>query len=73
MHLRRMLLLALTEDDRLHTEEVQRLWSLVKDDITLDRVVGVAWDALADYSLEQAAQWMPAVADLRQVLQPSSK
>jgi predicted unusual protein kinase regulating ubiquinone biosynthesis (AarF/ABC1/UbiB family) len=73
IHLRRMLLLALTEDDRLHTEEVQRLWALVKDDITLDRVVGVAWDALADYSFEQAVQWMPAVADLRQVLQPSSK
>jgi len=31
--LRRQLLLALTEDDRLHTQEVQRLWNLVKDDL----------------------------------------
>jgi predicted unusual protein kinase regulating ubiquinone biosynthesis (AarF/ABC1/UbiB family) len=73
IHLRRMLLLALTENDRLHTEEVRRLWALVKDDITFERVLGVAWDALADYSIERAVQLVPAVADLRQVLQSSSK
>jgi predicted unusual protein kinase regulating ubiquinone biosynthesis (AarF/ABC1/UbiB family) len=67
-YLRQMLVLALTEDDRLHTQEVQRLWALVKDDITLDRVLGVAWGALAQYSLAQAEQLVPAVGGLRQVL-----
>jgi predicted unusual protein kinase regulating ubiquinone biosynthesis (AarF/ABC1/UbiB family) len=67
-HLRRMLLLALTENDRLHTEEVQRLWALVKDDITFDRMLGAAWNALTDYSLERARVLVPAVADLRQAI-----
>jgi hypothetical protein len=66
-----MILLALTEDDRLHTEEVQRLWTLVKDNITVNRLLGAAWTALADYSLQQAEQLVPAVGELRQVLQPS--
>ncbi|HZG40063.1 MAG TPA: AarF/ABC1/UbiB kinase family protein [Nodosilinea sp.] len=70
LHLRQMIVLALTEDDRLHTQEVQRLWALVKDDITLDRVLGVAWGALTSYSLERAEQLVPAVGSLRQVLQP---
>jgi hypothetical protein len=68
-HLRQMIVLALTDDDRLHTQEVQRLWALVKDDITLDRVIGVAWGALTQYSLAQAEQLVPAVGGLRQVLQ----
>nr|WP_278003731.1 AarF/ABC1/UbiB kinase family protein [Nodosilinea sp. TSF1-S3] len=68
VHLRQMIVLALTEDDRLHTQEVQRLWSLVKDDISLERVLGVAWGALASYSLERAEQLVPVVGDLRQVL-----
>ncbi len=67
-HLRQMIVLALTEDDRLHTQEVQRLWALVKDDITLDRVLGVAWGAITQYSLEQAEQLVPAVGGLRQAL-----
>jgi predicted unusual protein kinase regulating ubiquinone biosynthesis (AarF/ABC1/UbiB family) len=67
-HLRQMIVLALTEDDRLHTKEVQRLWALVKDDITLDRVLGVAWGAITQYSLEQAEQLVPAVGGLRQAL-----
>jgi predicted unusual protein kinase regulating ubiquinone biosynthesis (AarF/ABC1/UbiB family) len=44
-YLRRQVLIALTEDDRLHTEEVQRLWNLVKDDLQPDRMVGAAWSA----------------------------
>ncbi|WP_035994457.1 ABC1 kinase family protein [Leptolyngbya sp. KIOST-1] len=70
VHLRQMLVLALTEDDRLHTQEVQRLWTLVKDDITFDRVLGVAWGALTNYSLERAEQLVPVVGGLRQALQP---
>lgn len=69
IHLRRMLLLALTENDRLHTEEVQRLWALVKDDLTVDRVLGAAWGAFTTYSLEQAEQLVPGMGELRQVLQ----
>lgn len=67
--LRQMLLLALTENDRLHTEEVQRLWALVKDDITFDRMVEAAWNAFTGYSLERAEELVPAVSDLRQALQ----
>lgn len=68
-YLRRLLLLALTEDEQLHTEEVQRLWYLIKDDITPSRLFGVAWDVLADYSLERATELMPAMADLRLAFQ----
>jgi predicted unusual protein kinase regulating ubiquinone biosynthesis (AarF/ABC1/UbiB family) len=68
-YLRRMLLLALTENDRLHTKEVQRLWALVKDDITFDRMVDAAWKAFTGYSLERAEELVPAVSDLREALQ----
>ncbi len=46
--LRRQLILALTEDDRLHTAEVERLWNLIKDDIKPDKLWDVAWSALSD-------------------------
>lgn len=48
--LRRQLLLALTEDDRLHTEEVQRLWNLIKDDLQPARLFNAAWDALVEFN-----------------------
>ncbi len=44
--LRREVLIALTEDDRLHTEEVQRLWNLVKDDLKPAKLVTAALEAL---------------------------
>lgn len=72
-YLRRQLLIALTENDRIHAEEVQRLWGLVKDEITPSRVLGVAWEALADYSIDRAAEWVPAVADLRSALQATQR
>ncbi|MBD0335403.1 MAG: AarF/ABC1/UbiB kinase family protein [Cyanobacteria bacterium Co-bin13] len=68
-YLRREILLALTEDNRLHTEEVQRLWALVKDDISPTRLLGAAWEALADYSIDRAAAVVPVVADLRSAFQ----
>lgn len=43
---RRQLLLALVEDDRLHTQEVQNLWNLVKDDIQPARLFNAALGAL---------------------------
>ena len=58
-YLRRQILLALTEDNRLHTEEVQRLWKLVKDDLQPDRLIGAAWDALAGFSRERAVALVP--------------
>ncbi len=58
-YLRRQMLLALTEDNRLHTEEVQRLWLLVKDDLHPNRLLGAAWDAIADFSKERAVSFVP--------------
>ena len=46
--LRQQLVLALTEDDRLHTAEVQRLWDLVKDDLKPTRLLNVAIGALTE-------------------------
>ncbi len=48
--LRRQLILALLEDDKLHTDEMQRLWSLIKDDLQVERIWSVAWSALRDFS-----------------------
>jgi predicted unusual protein kinase regulating ubiquinone biosynthesis (AarF/ABC1/UbiB family) len=50
-YLRRQLLLAITEDDRLHTDEVQRLWSLIKDDFGPQQIWTVALNAIREFSL----------------------
>jgi predicted unusual protein kinase regulating ubiquinone biosynthesis (AarF/ABC1/UbiB family) len=57
--LRRQLALALTEDDRLHTEEVQRLWNLVKDDLKPTRLFNVAIGVLTEFSREGVAAILP--------------
>ncbi|WP_445634175.1 Protein kinase domain-containing protein [Nostoc sp. DSM 114161] len=57
--LRRQLVIALTEDDRLHTEEVQRLWNLVKDDLKPNRIFNVAIGILTELSREGAAAILP--------------
>lgn len=62
MYLRRQLILALVQDDRLHTEEVQRLWDLVKDDIQPSKLVSSAWEAIAEFSRERAVALFPAMA-----------
>jgi predicted unusual protein kinase regulating ubiquinone biosynthesis (AarF/ABC1/UbiB family) len=49
-HLRRQLLLALTEDDRLHTEEVKRLWVLIQDDFQPQHLWDVAFNAVREFS-----------------------
>jgi predicted unusual protein kinase regulating ubiquinone biosynthesis (AarF/ABC1/UbiB family) len=59
--LRRQLLLALIEDDQLHTEEVQRLWNLVKDDIKPARIWNAALGALAELSVTGTAAMIPAM------------
>jgi len=53
--LQRQLVFALTEDDRLHTEEVRHLWNLVKDDLKLTSLFNVALGALSEFSRETAA------------------
>ncbi|TBR60200.1 AarF/ABC1/UbiB kinase family protein [Mastigocladus laminosus UU774] len=60
-YLWRQLVLALTEDDRLHTEEVQRLWNLVKDDLQPNRLFDVAIGVLSDLSKERVAAILPSV------------
>jgi predicted unusual protein kinase regulating ubiquinone biosynthesis (AarF/ABC1/UbiB family) len=57
--LRRQLVLALTEDDRLHTAEVQRLWDLVKDDMQPAKLLNVAWSAFSEFSTENIAALLP--------------
>ena len=58
--MRRQIILALTADNRLHTEEVQRLWALVKDDMKPEKLAGAAWNALIQVSTTRAAGFIPA-------------
>ncbi len=60
----RQVLLALTEDDRLHTEEVQRLWNLVKDELKPGRLFNVALTALNEISPESVAAIRPLTTAL---------
>jgi predicted unusual protein kinase regulating ubiquinone biosynthesis (AarF/ABC1/UbiB family) len=62
--LRRQLVLALTEDDRLHTEEVQRLWNLVKDDLPPNRLFNVAIGLFTELSREGVVAILPKTATL---------
>lgn len=50
--IRRMIILALIEDDRLHTEEVQRLWLLLKDELKPGKLLDIAWSGLRSISSE---------------------
>jgi predicted unusual protein kinase regulating ubiquinone biosynthesis (AarF/ABC1/UbiB family) len=59
-YLRRLIVLSLTEDNRLHTDDVARLWRLIKDDIKPDKIAGAAWNALVQFSTAGAANLIPA-------------
>jgi len=59
--LRQQFLLALTEDDRLHTAEVQRIWNLVKGELQPNRILNVALDAITEISKERTAAILPVV------------
>lgn len=63
--IRRMILLALTEDDRLHTEEVQRLWALLKDEFQPQKLLGAAWSNLRQFSGERLTAVLPSFAQSR--------
>jgi predicted unusual protein kinase regulating ubiquinone biosynthesis (AarF/ABC1/UbiB family) len=66
--LRRQLIIALTEDDRLHTEEMQRLWNLIKDDLQPGRLFSAAIGALAEFSTAGTAALLPsALTAIRKV------
>ncbi len=67
--LRRQLVIALTEDDRLHTEEVQRLWELVKDDLQPNRLLDVAFSMLTEFSRSGAAAILPQATSFFPVAQ----
>ena len=62
-YLRNQLLLALTEDDRLHTDEVQRLWSLIQDDIQPQKIFDLALSAFREMSAERVAALIPAATN----------
>ena len=51
-YLRRQLIYALIEDDRLHTEEVKRLWSLVQPELNPEKIWNVALQAWKQFSDE---------------------
>jgi len=61
----RQVVLALTEDDRLHTEEVQRLWNLIKDDLKPGRLFNVALSALSEISTEGVAAILPLATAMK--------
>lgn len=62
--LRQQLVLSLTEDDRLHTEEVQRLWNLVKDDLQPNRLLTAAIGLFTELSRESVAAILPKASFL---------
>lgn len=57
-YLRNQLLIALTEDERLHTQEVQRIWSLVKDEFKPQRLFDVALNTFRNFSTRNVAALM---------------
>jgi predicted unusual protein kinase regulating ubiquinone biosynthesis (AarF/ABC1/UbiB family) len=60
--LRRQIILALTEDDRLHTAEVQRLWALIQPDLHPSKLMNAVFGALVDFSGELVANLTPWAA-----------
>jgi predicted unusual protein kinase regulating ubiquinone biosynthesis (AarF/ABC1/UbiB family) len=59
-YLRQQLLIALTEGDRLHTDEVQRLWSLIQDDIKPQKILDFAFNTFRQISVESVAALIPS-------------
>ncbi len=61
---RQQLLLALTEDDELHTQEVQRIWNLVKDELKPAQLFNAAIGALTE--LSKRTEPIPTAVQSRQ-------
>lgn len=66
-YLRKQLILALVEDDRLHTEEVARLWELIQDELHPSRLLNVAWSAITEFSTARMSNLLPTVGSLTNV------
>ena len=64
-YLRQQLLIALTEGDRLHTDEVQRLWSLVQDDIKPQKIFDLAFSTFRQISADSVAAIIPSATTSR--------
>jgi len=64
-YLRDQLLLALTDDDRLHTEEVQRIWSLVQEDLQPQKIFGLAVNVFREFSTEGVAALLPTAIGVK--------
>ncbi|MDW8463170.1 MAG: AarF/ABC1/UbiB kinase family protein [Geminocystis sp.] len=47
-YLRQQIITALIEDDRLHTEEVKRLWQLIQPELHPRKLLDVAWKAIRE-------------------------
>ena len=58
-YLRQQLLIALTEGDRLHTDEVKRLWSLVREDIKPQKIFDLAFSTIRQISADSVAAIIP--------------
>jgi len=54
-YLRHQLITALIEDDRLHTEEVRRLWALIQPELQPQKLWDVAFKAISQFSTELVA------------------
>ena len=59
-YLRQQLLIALTEGDRLHTDEVRRLWSLIQDEIQPQKILDFAFSAFRQISTDSVAAIIPS-------------
>jgi predicted unusual protein kinase regulating ubiquinone biosynthesis (AarF/ABC1/UbiB family) len=64
-YLRQQLLIALTEGDRLHTDEVQRLWSLIQDDIKPQKIFELAFRTFRQISADSVAAIIPSATSSR--------
>ncbi|MGL5941832.1 MAG: ABC1 kinase family protein [Waterburya sp.] len=64
-YLRQQLLIALTEGDRFHTDEVQRLWSLIRDDIKPQKIFDLAFSTFRQISAESVAAIIPSATSSR--------
>ena len=64
-YLRQQLLIALTEGDRLHTDEVQRIWSLIRDDIKPQKIFDYAFSTFRQISANSVAAIIPSAPTSR--------
>lgn len=61
-YLRQQLLIALTEDERLHTDEVQRLWLLIQGEIKPQKILDLAFNTFRQISAASVATIIPSTS-----------